>query len=309
MARLFEDVMLGSIELFCLAAELESFTAAATAVGLTPAAVSRSIARLEARLGVPLFARTTRKIRLTDSGRSYFAHCRQVLNQLAEAEREVSGQQQTPSGTLRISVALPYGHYRVLPLIPKFREQYPSVRVEAHLSNRNIDFAAEGYDLAVRGRTPPESGLVARKLEDADLAVVAAPGYLRRHGSPASPADLSVHDCIQFVLPSTGQPVAWEFRHRGKDMQIATQGGISCSDDPAGTVTLARHGAGLLQVYRFLVEEALQTGELIEVLQDYGGRSRPFSLLYPQNRHMSLRVRVFIDFLLKNLRRSQLSTR
>ncbi len=141
MQRKFDDLLLGSIELFCLAAELGSFTLAATAASVTPAAVSRSVARLEERLGVRLFVRTTRQIRLTDSGRRYFEQCRDALSQLVDAEREATGQQATPAGVLRISMPTPYGHYRVLPLLPAFRERYPDVRVETHLSNRNIDFA------------------------------------------------------------------------------------------------------------------------------------------------------------------------
>ncbi|CAH2811522.1 MAG: Transcriptional regulator, LysR family, partial [uncultured Caballeronia sp.] len=148
MQRQFEDVLLCSIELFCLAAELESFTVAANAASVTPAAVSRSVARLEERLGVRLFIRTTRQIRLTDAGRRYFEQCRQVLSLLADAEREASRQQTTPTGVLWISMPTPYGHYRVLPLLAEFRAHYPGVVIETHLSNRNIDFAEEGFDLS-----------------------------------------------------------------------------------------------------------------------------------------------------------------
>ena len=190
MQRQFEDVLLGSIELFCLAAELESFTVAANAAGVTPAAVSRSVARLEERLGVRLFVRTTRQIRLTDAGRRYFEQCRQALSLLTDAEREATGQQTAASGVLRISMPTPYGHYRVLPLLAEFRARYPGVTVEAHLSNRNIDFADEGFDLAIRGRAPSDSGLIARTIEDAELVVVASPAYLRRAGKLKTPDDL-----------------------------------------------------------------------------------------------------------------------
>ena len=134
MKRQFDDILLGSIELFCLAAEEGGFTAAAQVAGVTPAAVSRSIGRLEARLGVRLFSRTTRSIRLTESGRSYYEECRQALTQLVEAERSVMGQQQEPAGVLRISIPTVYGHFRVLPLLPEFRRRYPQVKIEVHLS-------------------------------------------------------------------------------------------------------------------------------------------------------------------------------
>jgi DNA-binding transcriptional LysR family regulator len=298
MNRQFDDVMLGSIELFCLAAEKSSFTQAAVLVGLSPAAVSRSIARLESRLGVRLFIRTTRHIRLSDAGQAYFEKCRQALDQFAEAEREVAGQQIVPAGTLRISVPTPYGHYRILPLLPLFRRRYPTVNIEIHLSNRNIDFSTEGYDLAIRARCPPDSGLIARKLEDAELIVVAAPSYLQSTGVPMTLEDLERHECIQFVLPSSGQANPWLFRDNSKDVDIIGHGGYSCSDDILGGVTLARHGAGLLQTYRYIVENDLKNGNLQEVLQPFSGRSRPFSLIYPKNQHIPLRVRVFIDFLI-----------
>lgn len=299
MARRFGDVMLGSIELFCLAAELGSFTAAAAQAGLTPAAVSRSIARLEERLQVRLFVRSTRQIRLTDGGRAYFGQCRQALAQLGEAERELTGTQAEPAGIVRVSVPTTLGHHRVLPALPGFRARYPKVRVEVQLGNRNVDFTTEEFDLSIRARAQADSGLVARKLLDAELVVVAAPGYLRRAGTPRAPADLAGHECIQFLLPSTGLPVPWVFRQDGKDFEMATGGGFTCADDVLGTVTLAHHGAGLLQTYRFVVEEDLARGALKEVLRDHGGRSRPFSILYPASRHMPLRVRAFIDYLVE----------
>mgnify|MGYP000146663019 CR=1 FL=1 len=294
--------MLNGIELFCLTAELQSFTRAASAAGVTPAAVSRSVSRLEGRLGVQLFNRTTRKVRLTDEGLSYFEQCRQALSQLMDAERAVTGEQQLPSGKVRISLPTSYGHFRVLPLLPAFREQYPAVDLELHLSNRNIDFVSEGFDLAVRGRAPPDSGLIARKLEDALLVVVATPAYLQRRGTPTNLEDLSRHDSVQFVLPSSGQRVAWLLQRDGRTFEQSTTGGMHCCDDILGPVTLARHGAGLLQTYRLLVEDDLRSGTLVEVLQAFGGASRPFSLIYPANRHMPQRVRVLIDFLLHGLR-------
>jgi DNA-binding transcriptional LysR family regulator len=303
MSRRFDDVMLGSIELFCAAAERGSFTAAATALGLTPAAVSRSVARLEQRLGVQLFTRTTRQVALTEAGREYFAGCRDALGQLAEAERAVTGRQQRPSGKVRISLPTPYGHHRILPLLPRFRLQHPDVEVEAHVSNRNVDFTSEGFDLAVRSRTLPDSGLIARKLEDAALVVVAAPSYLRRCGTPKSPDDLARHDCIQFLLPRTGQPVTWLFQVEGQTVEHATTGGLQCAEDLLATVTLARHGGGLLQTYRFIVEDDLQRGTLKPVLERYAGCSRPMSLLHPAQRHVPLRVRVLIDFLVAEVAR------
>jgi DNA-binding transcriptional LysR family regulator len=298
LKRNFDNLMVGSIELFCLAAEQGSFTGAANAAGVTPAAVSRSVSRLEQRLGVRLFVRTTRQIRLTDAGRLYCEQCRQALGQLIDAEREITGGQNTPSGLLRISMPTPYAHYRVLPLLPAFRARYPDVQVEVHVSNRNVDFADEGYDLAIRGRMPPDSSLVARKLEDAELVLVATPAYLRRAGVPQGLDQLQRHECIQFELPSTGRRIPWTFHDAaGNTVEIATAGTYCCADDVLAIVTLARAGAGLVQTYRFIVEQDLARGELVELLPQHGGASRPFILLYPHARHLSLKVRSFVDFL------------
>jgi len=298
MQRHFDDMQLGSIELFVLAGEQGSFTAAAAMAGVTPAAVSRSISRLEERLGVRLFVRTTRQIRLTDGGRVYFEQCRQALSQLVEAEREVTGQQTAPSGKLRISVTTPYAHYRLLERVAAFRLQFPEVQVEVHISNRNIDFADEGYDLAVRGRAPQDSTLVARKMEDAALVLVAAPSYLKRRGKPKLLEELAGHDCIQFVLPSTGRLVPWQFMRDGTEIEMTGGDAIVCAEDFLGMSTLAVYGGGITQTYRFTVERELASGALVELLPQHGGCSRPFYLIYPHARHLSLRVRSFVDFLL-----------
>lgn len=299
MSRHFDDIQLGSIELFCLASETGSFTAAAHVAGVTPAAVSRSIFRLEERLGSRLFVRTTRSIRMTEPGRVFYEQCRQALTQLMEAQQEVMGAQTKPSGRLRISLPTTYGHHRILPLLPKFRALYPDVSVDIHIGNRNIDFVAEGYDLAIRVRSQPDSALIARLLEDAKLVVVATPQYLARAGIPQTLDDLSAHECIQFELPSSGKRISWLFNVDGKEREIFADGGYCCSDDVLGGVTLARHGAGLFQTYKFIVENELANGSLVEVLQPFNGSSRPYTLLYPHGRYIPQRVRAFVDFLLQ----------
>ena len=301
MQRQFDDLLVGSIELFCLAAELSSFTVAANAASVTPAAVSRAVARLEKRLGARLFVRTTRQIRLTDVGSRYFEQCRLALGHLVDAEREATGQQTTPAGVLRISMPTPYGHYRVLPLLADFHERYPEVTVETHLSNRNVDFADEPFDLAIRGRTPRDSSLIARKLEDAETVVVASPAYLRKAAKLETPDDLINHNCIQFELPSTGRNLPWVFSRNGELDEITTHGRHGSSGDALAGVTLARHGAGVFHTYRFIVEKDIADGTLKEMLKPYGGCSRPFILLYPHGRNLSSRVRCFVDFLMEKL--------
>lgn len=299
MSRQFDGVLLSGIELFCLVAQHQGFTAAAKVSGLTTAGLSRSVNRLETRLGVRLFTRTTRSVRLTVEGQRFYEQCREALNQLSEAERELTGQQLRPAGHVRISLPTSYGHFRVLPVLREFMQRYPDITLELQMTNRNVNFAEEGFDLAIRGRNPPDSGLVARKLEDAPLLIVGSPSYLRSKGRPKSIADLAAHECIQFQLPSTGSTVPWLLKEGDGLIELPTAGRLRCSDDILGPITLARSGAGLTQTYRFLVEELLRAGDLVEVLPEHAGASRPFSLLYPGNRHVPLRVRVLIDFLTK----------
>lgn len=270
---------------------------AAEATGVTPAAVSRSVGRIEERLGVRLFARSTRKIRLTEDGHLYYEQCRQALTQIEDVERAITGRQSVPAGTLRISVPTTYAHFRLLPLLPKFSAAYPKITIEIDISNRNIDFVEEGFDLAIRLGTPKDSRLVARKLEDASMGVFAAPDYLRQRGEPQNLDELREHDCIQFVLPSTGRAMPWLFKQDGHDLDYSADSRMRCSGDVLGCVTYAKSGGGLFQTYHFIVKEEQRQGSLVEVLQDFRGRSRPFSILYPQNRHLSVKVRAFVEFI------------
>jgi len=301
--RTVDSVQLSSIEQFCKAAELGSFTAAAESLGLTPASVSRSIRRLEERLGVRLFSRTTRSIRLTTEGRIYQQECQRALEQIVEAERAITGNQRIPSGLLRVSVGTLYANYRLLPLLPKFTQTYPQIEVEISISNRVVDFVEEGYDLAIRLGNPPDSRLIAHKLEEATVGIFGAPAYLARRGIPQTLAELEDHDCIQFVLPSTGRAMPWIFKGEdGKDIEYIADSRIRVLDDALGCISLCQAGGGLFQTYHFIADAAVNQEKLIEILKPFGGRSRQFSILYPQNRHLSARVRAFVDFMLATIR-------
>lgn len=290
---------LSTITLFCKAAELGGFTAAAHALGLTPAAVSRGVGRLEERLGLKLFRRTTRSMSLTDDGRLYFEQCRSALAQIEEAEQTITGQQREVRGLLRISAPTTYSHYRLLPRLPEFRRRYPLVELEINVSNRNIDFVEQGFDVAIRLGTPPDSTLVARKLEDARVGIYANPAYLATHGTPSSVAELqdaaAKHTLLPFVLHSTGRPLPWIFMQEGVPFEIVPRSDVSVSDEPLACIALARAGMGLVQTLSWAAEG--HGPELVEILQAFAGRTRPFYLLYPHNRHLAARVRVLVDFL------------
>ncbi|NUP13584.1 MAG: LysR family transcriptional regulator [Polyangiaceae bacterium] len=291
------------VEVFCTVVEAASFTIAARQLGITPAAVSRAIAKLEQHLGVVLFRRTTRSMKLTEEGSAYFDQCREALSLLEVAERRITQKQTAPRGLVRISVPTTYGHYRVLPVVARFREAYPDVHFDLNVSNHNIDFVADGYDLAIRAGELEDSTLVVRRLEDASLGVYASPPYLARSGTPKTPTDLEKHTVIGFIRPSTGRTLSYLFRDRdGSRFEVPIKRCIRCSDDFLACITLARAGGGLVQAYRFIVEEDVARGSLVEVLKPYAGGSRPFSLLSPARRVPTLAVRMFADALITQAR-------
>lgn len=293
-----QATQLSTIALFCKAAELGSFTQAAQALGITPAAVSRGVGRLEERLGSKLFRRTTRSMQLTDDGRLYFEQCKAALAQIDDAEQAITGQQSEPRGLLRISVPSTYAHYRLLPRLPAFRAKYPHIELEINISNRNIDFVEEGYDIAIRLGEPPDSRLVARKLEDARVGVYASKAYLKRCGEPMALFDLrsAAHTTLPFLLPSTGRVLPWIFLDQGETVEMSLKSSLRVSEDPLGAIMLARAGMGLVQTFDWIAQAHGQ--ELTEVLKPFAGRSRPFYILYPQNKQLSARVRGLVDYLL-----------
>jgi DNA-binding transcriptional LysR family regulator len=295
MSRKFD--YLGDVEVFIAVVEHGSFTAGAVALSTTPSVLSRSVSRLEVRLGRQLLQRTTRRVSLTEAGRLYLEQARAAFSLLDEAGRDAQGQEGELTGRVRLSVPTTYGHYRLPPLLARFARQYPQVQVELNITNRNVDLVAEGFDLAIRLGQLPDSGLVARKLEDAALLLVASPDYLQRMGTPRTLEELQRHLCLPFVMPRTGRLAPWVFRDGGADVDWLPASSIKTSDDVLGVVSLAERGMGICQSYEFIVRERMQRGQLIEVLPQYRGRSRPFSVIYAPHRHQSAATRAMIDLL------------
>ena len=288
---------LADVEAFATAVERGSLTAAATALATTPSAISRAIARLETRLGEQLLRRTTRRLGLTEAGRVYLEQSRAAFALIDDAERRIQGQGGELTGSVRLSVPSTYGHYRLPARLQAFAQRHPQVRIELSIANRNVDLVAEGYDLAIRLGDLPDSGLVARKLEDAPACLVASPDYLQRAGLPHSIDDLARHHCLSFVMPSSGRVFPWLLREDGRDRDWTPAGALRVSDDPLGMVSLAEQGMGICQSYDFIVGERLRAGRLIEVLPQSRGRSRAFSLIYAPHRQLSAAARALIEAL------------
>ena len=295
MSRKFD--YLGDVEAFIAVVEHGSFTAGAVALSTTPSVLSRAIARLETRLGRQLLQRTTRRIGLTDAGRQYLEQARSAFSLLDDAEREVQGQEGELTGRVRLSVPTTYGHYRLPQQLARFSRQYPKVQVELNITNRNVDLVAEGFDLAIRLGHLPDSGLVARKLEDAALCLVAAPDYLQRAGTPQTLDDLRRHVCLPFVMPRTGRLGAWSFLNGDEEIEWLPASTIEVSDDVLGVVSLAEQGAGICQSYDFICRERLESGRLVELLPQMRGRTRPFSVVYAPHRRQSAAARTLIEIL------------
>ncbi|RDK11304.1 LysR family transcriptional regulator [Cupriavidus lacunae] len=287
---------LSTVEMFCAAARANGFTAAATALGTTPSAISKAVRRLEDRLGVKLFERTTRAIRLTDDGLAYYRTCSLALESIQEIERSLTGHK-LPRGELRVSVPHSYGIKRLIPLIPRYVERYHGqVRVAVSLSNSLADFVAEDFDMAIRIGEVTDSRLVCRPLHEAGLRVVASPAYLRRRGIPATPEDLGGHECLGLVLPDSGRVMPWSLAATAGELRIRPRMRF---DHPLGTLTAALSDAGLAQLLDFTVEEDLRSGRLVEVLAGFRPASQPVSAVWPGNRHLSAKVRTFLDFLIE----------
>lgn len=295
MARRFDH--LGDAEAFVTVVEQGSLTAAAVTLGTTPSVISRAIARLENHLGNQLLRRTTRRLGLTEAGQLYLEQARAAFALFDDAERAVQGRSGTLAGRVRLSVPTTYGHHRLPEMLARFSREHPQVRIELNISNRNVDLVAEGFDLAIRLGELPDSGLAARRLEDAALCVVASPAYLRQAGTPVRLEDLAGHACIPFVMPSSGRIAPWLFRDGDEDIEWMPPDRLSVSDDVLGVVSLAAGGAGLCQTYDFIVADALRQGRLTEVLPRLRGRSRPFSLIYAPHRRLPAASRALIDSL------------
>ncbi len=295
MKRKFDH--LGNVELFHATVEAGSFSAAAVALGMSPSAISRAVERLERHLGLSLLRRTTRSLSLTDAGRSYLERSLAAFALLDDAEKTVRGDLHSVSGRVRLSVPTTWGHHRAAARLSAFAQRYPDVALEVSISNRNVDLVAEGFDAAVRRGSLPDSGLIARPLEDAPLCLIASPEYLQRRGVPRIVADLATHDCLPFVLPSTGKQMHWELRVDGEDVDWIPPARIAVSDDVLGCVSLAEHGAGIAQTFDFVVAAPLADGRLVEVLPQTRGRSRRFSLIYVPHRQLPPAMRALIDFL------------
>ena len=278
-----------------------SFAGAARRLGLTPAAVSKSLARLEEQLGVRLVQRSTRTARVTDEGTRFIAKARDALRLLDDAVTEVSQAAREPAGVVRISMGVAFGRLWVLPALPALAERFPQLTIEVELDNTPVDLVAGGIDIAIRGGSVPDAGFVARRVCKLPLVLVASPAYLARAGVPASHAELTQHRCIQLRF-ADGFPAPWTFRVNGRRVAVTPHAALVGTDSDA-VVELALAGGGIAQCGLYQALPALQAGRLKAVLADtHDAGTREFVLVYPHRQFLAPRVRVVVDALLAHFR-------
>ena len=306
---------LKQIESFVAVAARGSLTASALAEGVAPAVIGRRIDGLEERLGVKLLLRTTRRITLTHEGSAYLEDCQRLLADLASAEASVSAGGVKASGHLRITAPAGFGRRHVAPLIPKFYEMHPDVTISLNLSDRVVDIAGEGFDCAVRVGDMPDSSLVSVRMADNRRLCVATPAYLARHGTPQTPAELSRFHCLT-LSSDASQTRGWAFKlpaaarqapngeggegtvsnRSGEVSYLKPAGPLDCSD---GQVLhewcLAGYGIAWRSTWE--VEAEIANGQLVAVLEDFAAPPNGIYAVFPQRKHLPLRVRLWIDFL------------
>jgi DNA-binding transcriptional LysR family regulator len=283
------------MQVFVRVATLGSFSAAGRALNLSQTMVTKHVAALETRLGIKLLHRSTRKLVLTEGGRSFLAASERILADIEEAEASASLERVEPRGTLRLNVPLTFGFRQIAPALADLARLYPSVTVDLGLADRYVDLIDEGWDLAIRIGRLQDSSLVARKLAPCRIVVCGAQSYLDRHGVPGSPADLSVHNCLGYTLPTALSASRWIF---GKDSEtvIPIVGNLRANNGDA-LLAAALAGQGLIYQPTFLVGDNLRDGSLVRLLSEYPVPELGIYAVLPSGRQAPAKVRVVIEFL------------
>lgn len=284
-----------ALQVFRHVAELKSFAEAGRRLGLSPAAVSKNIAELEAHVGARLINRTTRRMALTEEGRLYLEHVVRGLDAIAEADQALRPSRQDPTGILRVSAPMTVTLICLSTAIPRFLSRYPALKLDLHLDDRRVDLIREGFDVAIRGSDRLEdSSLIARKLAVMSHVLCAAPSYFAARGKPKVPSDLTSHDCVRFSL--SGHADVWEFSKGERSERIAIDARYSVSSSLA-VRDAVREGFGLSLIPTPYVRDDLRQNRLEAALEDWHSVETTLYAVYPSRQHLAPKIRVFLDFL------------
>lgn len=282
--------------IFARVVEEKSFSAAARRLGLSKSLVSKQVTQLERSVGARLLNRTTRALSLTEAGGVFYEHCSRIVEELEEAKLAVGRLHSEPRGLLRLSVPVAFGRLHIAPALPDFLGRYPEMKIDMATTDRFVDLAEEGYDLAIRIADQPAAALVARKLAPVNRKLVATPEYFERYGVPRSPADLEQHNCLTYTYFNPQDP--WRLRGPDGDISVRATGNLRVNDDDALAAAVLR-GLGLALLPTFLIGGELQSGRLQGALSQYIPLERHIYAVYLANRQVSAKVRAFIDFLVE----------
>jgi len=292
-----------ALRVFSQVVESGSFSSAAARLGLSATATSRHVAELEAHLQTRLLNRTTRRVSLTESGRAFYERCVQLLADLEEAEQEAARAAVVPRGTIKLTASVNFGVRHVAPAIAAFLAQHAEVRFDVSLADRVVDLVEEGFDLGIRIGAPGSENLVARKLGQTRLVPCASPEYLAAHGAPQQPEDLAQHNCLTYayVTPSN----LWRFRDRtGRERAVRVSGTLHANNGDL-LAEAAACGAGIGFEPAFIVGPDVRAGRLVPLLQDFVPPAVPIYAVYPSRKHLSAKVRLFVDFLVERFARAE----
>lgn len=281
---------------FAETAKHGGFAAAAREQGVAPSTLAKAVARLEATLGVKLFHRTTRQVRLTPDGERLYQRCQRVLAEVEDLQVEASGTRASVSGMLRIDLPAFYGKRFVLPLLADLMQRHPQLQIDVRLSDAYVDLVREGVDLALRIGPLRDSTLVARRVDKQQLVLCASPAYLASRGTPRRIEELAGHDVVVFRLPTSGRDRPWQLRQRGKAVERVPRAQVRI-DDGEGLVEALKLGMGLCQLPDMMVQGELERGELVELLPSCRPEPMPIHIVYPSGRLLPERVRVAIEAL------------
>ncbi|WP_411849741.1 LysR family transcriptional regulator [Stenotrophomonas sp. LGBM10] len=289
---------LEAMRVFVAVVERNGFSAAAQALDMSTAGVTRQIAALEQRLSTRLLNRTTRRVSPTSTGAAYYAQCVQLLAQFDALEASIGAQALEPSGLLRINAPVSYGIARLGPLLAGYRARHPQVQLDLSLSDRLVDMVEEGFDVAIRITRQPGPALIARKLADARITLCAAPAYLAAYGHPEQPEDLADHQCLNYSYWGGGD--AWQLRGPRGEVSVAIRGGIRANNgDVLREAAIA--GLGIILQPDFLIDDALADGRLQRILPDWDVPPVGIHAVYTSRNHLAPKVRTFIDYLVEAL--------
>ncbi|ARC94220.1 LysR family transcriptional regulator [Vibrio coralliilyticus] len=292
--------LLDGMVIFVHVVDTGSFTNAAQATGHSTSYISKEISKLEERLGVRLMHRTTRTLSLTPEGELYYESCKQLVESAGEVENALGGKQSEPQGHLRISCPVSFGIVELSPMLAKFMAQYPKVTFEVDLSDRKVDLVAEGVDVAVRAvHKAADSSLISRRIKTARSVTVAAPSYLRKYGTPKHPSELSQHKAITYSYQKN--PNVWEYSDSDGESIKVDVVSVFSANSPEMEMGMCVEGIGITRLPEEHTREAIATGRLVELFSDLPTQKIDLCLVYPSRKHMSAKVRTFIDFMAENL--------